>query len=419
MKTISFWSKLLHFRVFALSLCGLLCVIGSIQAQTFQGRAGKIWLTDDNYLFVNFLNSGVLVIDNNIPEKPQKIGFIEIPGNVDMAVIGNTMYANSHRDLVTIDITDLENPKELSRNVGVFSHQPLGNENNQAIAWRSGADLNSLLNSMLRNIAQNGTMLGDNGLNFGLSGIDPNQIRTSVNQTSSASAGGGGGGKGGSMACFTIKDGYLYAVDATELHVFDLGEVSKPEKVGNRVRVGTGIETIFNHGEKLFIGSQLGMFIYDISNRVYPVREGRYQHTRSCDPVVVEGNYAYVTLHDGIDCGGGVNQLDVIDISNPKNPQKVRTFNMTNPHGLGVDKGTLFVCDGRDGLKVYSTKNPLQLNRNQLAHFPNIDTYDVIPDNKREILIMVGDDKITQYDYQNPKNVTPISELDLREEVKY
>ncbi len=417
MKRINLNAKYLITGQLGIFLMGIMFFFAqSTAAQNLQGRAGKIWL-DNNFLYVNFLYSGVLVIDNSNPKAPEKIGFIEIPGNVDMAVIGNIMYANSHRDLVAIDITDLENPQELSRNEGVFSHQPLGNGNNQAIAWRSGTDLNALLNSMLRNISQNGNLIGENGLNFGIQGLD-NQIRTSVNQTSSATSGSSGTGKGGSMACFTIKDGYLYAVDATELHVFDLGEVSKPKKVGDKIRVGTGIETIFNYGEKLFIGSQLGMFIYDISNRVYPKREGSYQHTRSCDPVVVEGDYAYVTLHDAVDCGGGVNQLDVIDISNPRNPKKVRTFNMTNPHGLGIDNGTLFVCDGRDGLKVYDTKNPLELNRNQLAHFPNIDTYDVIPDSNREILIMVGDDKIKQYDYRNPKNITILSDLNLREDAK-
>lgn len=419
MKRVNFdFSKMVINRFVLFCMSVLFLSVQGAQAQTLQGRAGKIWF-DNNYLYVNFLYSGVLVIDNAVPEKPQKIGFIEIPGNVDMAVVGNIMYANSNRDLVTIDITDLENPKELSREEGVFSHQPLGSGSNRAIAWRSGSDLNALLNSMLSNLTQNGNLIGTNGFNFGLQGMDPAQMRTSVNQTSSATAGSSGGGKGGSMACFTIKDGYLYAVDATQLHVFDLGEVSKPKKVGNKIRVGTGIETIFNYGEKIFIGSQLGMFIYDISDRVYPKREGRYQHTRSCDPVVVEGNYAYVTLHDAIDCGGGVNQLDVIDISNPRSPRKVRTYKMTNPHGLGVDNGTLFVCDGRDGLKVYDTKSPLQLKRNQLAHFPNINTYDVIPDGNRKVLIMVSDDKITQYDYHNPQKIKTLSELNLREKVKY
>ena len=35
----------------------------------------------------------------------------------------------------------------------------------------------------------------------------------------------------------------------------------------------------------------------------------------SCDPVVVQGDYAFVTLRGGTECQGFSNQLDIIDIS--------------------------------------------------------------------------------------------------------
>jgi hypothetical protein len=108
-----------------------------------------------------------------------------------------------------------------------------------------------------------------------------------------------------------------------------------------------------------------------------------------------------------------VNQLDVIDISTPSRPVKVKTYPMTNPHGLGIDNGTLFVCDGRDGLKVYDAADVRSIDRNQLAHFRNINTYDVIPDDRRKILMMVGSNRITQYDYKDPRQVNLLSEIDL------
>ncbi|PJF33372.1 MAG: hypothetical protein CUN57_02355, partial [Phototrophicales bacterium] len=138
----------------------------------------------------------------------------------------------------------------------------------------------------------------------------------------------------------------------------------------------------------------------NISMPAQPEREGVYRHTRSCDPVVVEGNYAYVTLRDGTDCRGGVNQLDVVDVSDPSRPRKVKTYPMTNPHGLGIDEGTLFICDGRDGLKVFDANDPMRIE--QTGRFRNIQAYDVIPIKARKHLVMVGSNKIFQYDYKSP-----------------
>ena len=37
---------------------------------------------------------------------PKNISFINIPGNEDMAIKGNTLYADAYGDLVTFDITN-------------------------------------------------------------------------------------------------------------------------------------------------------------------------------------------------------------------------------------------------------------------------------------------------------------------------
>jgi len=42
---------------------------------------GKIYFKD-NYLFVNEVSKGIHIFDNSIPASPQKISFINIPGNV-------------------------------------------------------------------------------------------------------------------------------------------------------------------------------------------------------------------------------------------------------------------------------------------------------------------------------------------------
>jgi hypothetical protein len=399
----------------------LTCVCQNIFAQNALGQAGKIWY-DQGFLYVNVVNEGVVVINNYNPKSPRKVGFIQIPGNVDIAVKGTVMYANNNRDLVAIDISDLKNVKELARIPNLFTHRTRSsqwstNGNQEMIAWRTGQNMFSFIPTMFGgNTSPTGRALnnlfnfGNNRNNSMVSGIGgSNPLVMSINQPTNTA--GGGSGKGGSMACFTIVGNYLYTIDAMDIQVIDISEGKNPRAVGQKVNVATDIETIFAYGNSLFIGSQSGMYIYDITEAVNPRRIGQYRHTRSCDPVVVEGNYAYVTLRDGTDCGGGVNQLDIIDIANPSSPRKLKTYRMTNPHGLGIDNGLLFICDGRDGLKVYDAKDPNNLST--VAHFSRMSTYDVIPDNNRKILMMVGNNKITQYDYKNPRDLVELSEIDV------
>jgi len=54
---------------------------------------GKIYVLG-NYIFLNELDKGIHVIDNRNPASPKNISFIDIPGNVDMAVTGNILYAD-------------------------------------------------------------------------------------------------------------------------------------------------------------------------------------------------------------------------------------------------------------------------------------------------------------------------------------
>lgn len=72
---------------------------------------GKIYTIGD-LLFINEIGKGVHVIDNSDPKNPEKMKFIDIPGNVDIAIKGSDMYADMGAGLATIDISDLENIKK-------------------------------------------------------------------------------------------------------------------------------------------------------------------------------------------------------------------------------------------------------------------------------------------------------------------
>ncbi|MCK5538417.1 MAG: hypothetical protein KAI79_16440, partial [Bacteroidales bacterium] len=84
-------------------------------------NTGKIYFKD-GYIFVNEELKGIHIIDNQNPTNPQNIGFIEIPGNVDIAVKNDILYADSYIDLVAIDISDVANPIVVKRVEDVFPY---------------------------------------------------------------------------------------------------------------------------------------------------------------------------------------------------------------------------------------------------------------------------------------------------------
>jgi hypothetical protein len=220
----------------------------------------------------------------------------------------------------------------------------------------------------------------------------------------------GTAGTGGSMARFAITGNHLYTVSSTTLKVFDISQATHPQAVSD-VKLGFGIETIFPYGKNLFIGSQTGMHIYNNEDPEHPELLSIYEHVQSCDPVVVQGNYAYVTMRNGSDCRNGSNLLDVIDISNLASPQVVKSFPMKNPHGLGIDGNTLFVCEGNYGLKIFDASQPD--NPVETQFIEDIKTYDVIPRNN--LLIVVGKDGLYQYDYSNPQQLTLLSQITIQQ----
>ena len=201
-------------------------------------------------------------------------------------------------------------------------------------------------------------------------------------------------GIGGSMARFTIVDDYLYTVDSWTLKSYDISDQENPVHRDD-VHLGWGIETIFPYNGNLFIGAQSGMHIYDLEVKETPRWISTYEHMTSCDPVVVQGDYAFVTLRGGTECQGFSNQLDIIDISELRNPLLLKTYPMINPHGLGVDENCLFITEGEFGLKMYDISN---LNNIELIkHFEDINSVDVIP--FMDVLMVIGSDGFHQYNY--------------------
>jgi hypothetical protein len=205
--------------------------------------------------------------------------------------------------------------------------------------------------------------------------------------------------------------------------MFDVSKPENPEFLSSRTQtLDFGIETIFPMDSLLFIGSQSGMYIYKISKYGFPQYLSIAQHVTSCDPVVAQDNYAYVTLNsNNVGCGRTTNVLQIYDVTDIKKPDFVDQIPLNSPMGLGIDGDKLFVCD--KGLKVFDIKglkvfditdrtSPEQMYDQHSAGAHDIsDAYDVIPLNG--LLILVASSGIYQFDYTG-ETLDFLSKIDVK-----
>lgn len=367
----------------------------AIEPQQAIIESGKIF-TYLNYVFVNDQNRGVHIIDNRVPANPQKIGFLKILGNFDIEVRNDILYADSFTDLVLFDISNIDNVNYINTYRDVFNGFGFA----QA-ALSQGADIIEYGNydpnesfvvdwtfEEIQVEIQDDTLFLE----------DTIAITTSEGNTT---------GQGGSFARFKIVDTFLYAVDYSDLYVFDIATPGVAVEQGQQ-NIGWEIETIFNQGDYLYIGSQSGMYIYNIEDKTSPSFSSLIEHLRFCDPVVVDGDYAYLTLRGGNVCGQNLSLLEVIDVSDKTAPFIVQDYPMNEPYGLGFKGDLLFVSDGSSGLQVYDKSDPTNLILVQTI--ADVNVFDVIP--QEDTLVTISENRLIQYGYQ-PGGLSLISTFNI------
>ncbi len=373
--------------------------IGSAAPQDLK-MPGKIYVYGD-YLLISETKKGVHVIDNSDTKNPKNISFITVPGVLDMAVKDDILYVDNYTDLVSLSIADPRNIKEVGRKKLQFNYGL-----HEGYTWNYDPYSKIITDYQPIIVTEEIKVSCENGSYYGpqpyLNWANDISYKAGVNGTSGASS----TGTGGSMARFTIYDNYLYSATNSDLLVFSIKNKTTPDSL-TKINLGWGIETIFPYQDKLFIGSNTGMYIFNNSNPEKPVRVSVFQHARACDPVVVEGNTAYVTLRQGF-CGAAPNRLDVVDITNVFSPRLIKNYPLENPHGLSIDNKKLTICEGKFGLKSFDASNSLDIKL--LQHIKDIEAFDVIqlPDN---LLIIVGKNGIFQYDNTNASNLKLLSSI--------
>ena len=362
-------------------------------------QKGKICFYE-GYLYISEPGKGIHIIDNRNPASPASVGFIELIGNADVAIRNNILYADSYIDLVGFDISNPALPVLKSRLENVFpqSYPPIEE---------------GYIDSELCNLAATNGNIVVGWTQEEETHTDEyyknEQVYNDAMTNSSGGSSGGSTGVNGSMSRFGLYKDYLYVVLNDYMSIFNLAG-DKPEKAVENMYIGGSVETIFSYKDCMFMGTPTGMIIYSVANPLKPEYQSMMWHVYGCDPVVVENDIAYVTVHSGNNCGQNFNELIILNVKDVKNPQPIVSYTMTKPKGLGIDNGTLFLCD--DGLKIYNAEDPQTLMANRLAHYSGMEGYDVIPHDN--VLMMIADDGIYQYDYSNLKEIKQLSKLAVK-----
>lgn len=371
-------------------------------------QPGKMYFFH-NYLLINEKEKGIHVIDNSNPESPKPITFLEIPGNVDMAVRNDVLYADSYSDLIAVDIKDILHPKNLERRQSAF----LGFQFDPNKGIIIGYEKSDEIQEIDCNDVNYGSSYYKNGESIFASsdaisgGFSAQGVPVKINAAPSI-------GVQGSQSRFTMYDKYLYTVNQGRMNVYDVSTRLVEKRT---IQTWWQTETIFSYNKAIYIGTPNGFIIFDNSDPESPKQSAMVQHITGCDPVVVDGDKAYVTIRTGTTCNGTQNLLEVYDIKNIYAPVRMSQFNMDNPHGLSVEGTNLYLCEGKFGLKVFDRKDNQNIDRNKIAHFKDFFAYDVIalpehyPVMNKKIVMVIGDDGLVQFDATDNKNLKKLSTI--------
>jgi hypothetical protein len=364
-------------------------------------QTGKLYVYG-SFVFISEPGFGIHIIDNSNPSSPVNLSFIPIPGNQDLAVKGDYLYADSYGDLVVFDISNPAKIKVVKFLDYVFP------DRSQYYISSAASPINTDSIQIVVDYSVKDTVIDCQSQQLFYPNC-PNCFYANASASSQNKAGTSGNGMGGSMARFALVDNYLYTVSSYMLSSFDVTAAANPVLSGSQNMGSWNIETIYPLGNRLFIGSSNGMFVYDLADPANPSKLSSFTHARACDPVVADGNYAYITLRSGTKCSGYSNQLDVLSISDITIPVPLASYPMTNPHGLSKDGKWLFLCDGSEGLKMMDAGNPAKITLFQ--QFKGMETFDAIAAQNK--VIVVATDGVYQFDYSDTSNVHLLSKIPI------
>ena len=213
-------------------------------------QPGKLFIKG-NYIFLNEIDKGVHIIDNSNPANPKNVAFINIPGNVDIAVKDDVLYADIYTRLLAIDIA---NPLQSVITKVTESVFPQRVYSNGFYADSSKVIVDWIQKDTTVKEDCNNPVVWSGGILFNATAVSKSYSGAAISIP----------GISGSLSRFTITGNRLYTIDFGQLKIFNVAVAGNPVMVNSIAASNWNSETIFPFKDKLFIGSQTGISIFNI-----------------------------------------------------------------------------------------------------------------------------------------------------------
>ncbi|MDA3834179.1 MAG: hypothetical protein PF495_12370, partial [Spirochaetales bacterium] len=150
-----------------------------------------------------------------------------------------------------------------------------------------------------------------------------------------------------------ISGAYAYVADQNSgLEIINISDPLKPRLLGNYVTGGiaAGVDVI---GKTAFVADTKGLHVLDVTDPQKPSQIG-FASSTSLFSVTVSGSYAYASNYD-------LTQMKIFNISNPKNPTLVSTYNTGSASyakDIGVSGSYAYIAISASGVQVVNISDP-------------------------------------------------------------
>ncbi len=361
----------------------------------------------ENLLLINEMYEGIHVIDNTDPLNPVNLSFIKILNNNSFSIADDVLYANRFGEIVAIDISDLNNMKEIDRTNEIFEDVMQRADDGRIIAYYKRTERIKTVDCS--DLDQSWWRMEDNSPLLESTVNAPSVItQNDLVNTSSSFGANSVVSVNSSTTKFTITQGRLYTLNPNRLNIFTLDNQRLQWSSKYDFIMNSNMEAMFPMNEYLFIGGSSEMQVLSLADPDNPQYLSNFTHTRACDPVVANSTNAYVTIRSGSNCGGTLNQFHVLNITDITNPVRMDSELMVNPRGLTVLGKHVFVCDGSAGLVAFDVSNERRVER--VGTFDRKSANDVLVISSDHIVVS-GSDGVYILNISNPSNMYEVSSV--------
>ena len=181
------------------------------------------------------------------------------------------------------------------------------------------------------------------------------------------------------------------------LHVVDLSDPANPRRAAFLTHSKGACREMVLSGSILYASTEQDLVLFDVSNPAKPEQVGRVslndwpERDRETIGVAVADGFAFVT--------GGM--LKVVDVRDPRNPQRVGIFWGPPPSGQDIAvAGGFGYLSGPQGLTILSLADPI--NPVRLASVPPLGQSESLVVSGTTLYLMAGGMGFVEYDIRDP-----------------